>query len=380
MMRRLIIPFILLFSLVSCTKKDQNYEELLLPSYTPEYATGFVIYGLEGYKSSIIRITNPWQGAKDVVMDTFIQRNDEEPPAGFVGQVVGAGAERIVALSTTNIGMLEYLGEVERIVGVSGLKYVFSDYLTDPANGIKDLGENIQYETLVSLRPDVIFCYGVADAQQTMTDKLEELKVPYMYVGAYLEEHPLGKSEWLMIFAEVLDMHDEAIPLFQKIVDDYSVVRALAEGVPIEERPKVMLNMPFNDAWVLPSSQSTTAQLIRDAGAVPFTGSDERGIVKNIGMEEAFTLLAEADYWVGLGQAIRYQDIPQSIRVHADKVKPIRENRLYNSNAIRTEGGGSAYFQEGIVRPDLLLRDLVEIFHPELQEHTLYFYHQIEVQ
>lgn len=60
---------------VSCKEEQtKSYEELLTALYTPEYATGFTIYSLEGYQSTMIRITNPWQGATGVVMDTYIQR------------------------------------------------------------------------------------------------------------------------------------------------------------------------------------------------------------------------------------------------------------------------------------------------------------------
>ena len=208
--------------LFACGKESKSYEELLTPLYTPEYATGFTIYSIEGQESTIIRITNPWQGASGVVMDTYVERNGEKVPEGFTGQVVKAGAERLVALSTTHVGMLEYLGYERRVVGVSGLQYLINDYLTDPKNGVVDLGEHIQFETLVGLRPDVVFCYGVYDAETLMTDKLEELGIPYIYSGAYLEPSALGKSEWVIMFAEILDQREKGISGFQQIVTQLS--------------------------------------------------------------------------------------------------------------------------------------------------------------
>lgn len=375
-------PILLLFLLIlgGCKEQTKSYEELLTPIYTPEYATGYTIYGLEGYQSTIIRITNPWQGASGVVMDTYIQRGGEEPPIGFKGQIVKADAKRLVALSTTNIGMLEHLGRDQRVVAVSGLQYVFNEWITDPKNGVKDLGEQIQYETLASLQPEVVFCYGVADGQQMMTDKLEELGIPYIYSAAYLEGHVLGKSEWLVMFAEIEDMREKGITLFREIVKNYQDAKALTANITSENRPKVMLNTPFNDAWVLPPNKSTTTSLMRDAGAEPFYGKKEVGDVTQIGMEEAFAMLQEADFWIGLGHTTKkFSELPPVLRAHASKIRPVQLNQLYNNNAITTPGGGSAYYQEGIVRPDLILRDLIEIFHPELQEHELHFYRHIPV-
>ncbi|MDO5017420.1 MAG: ABC transporter substrate-binding protein [Porphyromonas sp.] len=380
MRSNLLILLLAPLLLSSCSQKEEDYESLLTPLFTPEYATGFAIYGLEGRESTIIRVTNPWQGASGVVMDTFVQRNAERPPEGFTGQVVKADPDRLVAMSTTNVGMLEYLGEEKRVVAVSGLQFVFNDYLTDPANGVVDLGEQIEYERLARLQPDLVFCYGVSDAQQMMTDKLSELGIPYIYCGAYLETSALGKSEWLVMYAELLDKREEGIQGFAAIVSDYTACKALTADITPDNRPKVMLNTPYNDAWVLPAKNSVTASLIRNAGGNPFTGKSERGDVTNIGMEEAFTKLREADYWIGLGQMTKhFSDLPEAIRVHSKEIKAVQLDHLYNNNGRLTPGGGSAYYQEGIVRPDLILRDLIEILHPELQEHEIYFYRHVPI-
>lgn len=376
----LLLPIIALL-LFGCQNNEEGYEELLKPLYTPEHATGFAIYSIEGQESTLIRITNPWQGASGVVMDTYIQRGEEQPPHDFKGQVIKADAQRIVVLSTTYIGMLEYLGYEKRIVGVSGLQYVFNHYLTNPQNGVVDLGEQLQYETLVGLRPDVLFCYGVSDAEQMMTDKLEELKVPYIYIGEYLEGSALGKSEWLVLFAEILDRREEGIKGFKQIEANYNEALALTANLPEEDRPVVMLNTPYNDAWVLPAAESVTASLIRDAGAIPQTGEKESGDISYIGMEEAISRLAQSEYWVGLGQmTTRFSDLPEALRKHAEATSPVQHQHLYNNNALMTPGGGSAYYQEGTVRPDLILRDLIEIFHPDLQEHELHFYRPIPIE
>lgn len=381
MRQQLSLLALLLLLLSGCKKEAQTYEELLTTLYTPEYASGFIIYGLEGYNSTIIRITNPWQGASGVTFDTFVQRDEEMPPRGFEGQIVKSDAQRIVAMSTTNIGMLEHLGREKRVVGVSGLKYVLNEWITDPQNGVKDIGEQVQYETLASLTPSVVFCYGVSDGQEMMTAKLQELGIPYIYSAAYLEGNALGKSEWLVMFAEVEDIREEGIQKFKQIVENYNEAKALTSNIPDSNRPKVMLNTPFNDGWVLPPKESSTAALIRDAGALPFSGDKEHGEVTQIGLEEAFSMLQEAEFWIGLGHGTkRYSELPLPIRTHASKIKPIKLNHLYNNNAISTSGGGSAFYQEGIVRPDIILRDLIEIFHPELQEHQLHFYQQIPVE
>ena len=51
--------------------------------YTPEYASGFKILGADNAASTLIQVSNPWQGAQDVKMSYFISRNGEQAPAGF---------------------------------------------------------------------------------------------------------------------------------------------------------------------------------------------------------------------------------------------------------------------------------------------------------
>ncbi len=56
---------------------------------------------------------------------------------------------------------------------------------------------------------------AIGDAQTAVTDKLKELAIPYMYVGEYLEESPLGNAEWLVALSELTDSRDKGIDSIQ---------------------------------------------------------------------------------------------------------------------------------------------------------------------
>ena len=150
--------------------------------YTPEYASGFKILGAEDFASTLIQISNPWQGAKDVKMSYFVSRNGEQAPAGFNGPVIPAGAKRIVCMSSSYIAMLDALGEISRVVGISGMDYIANPYILAHRNSIKDMGAEMNYELLLGLKPDVVLLYGIGDAQTAVTDKLNELSIPYLYI------------------------------------------------------------------------------------------------------------------------------------------------------------------------------------------------------
>lgn len=115
------LSLILLLSLAftGCHNKSSKINDFNLLLYAPEYASGFDIKGAGGKESVLITVRNPWQGADSVTTWLFIVRNGEEVPEGFAGQVLKGDAKRIVAMSSTHIAMLDAIGEVRCITGVS---------------------------------------------------------------------------------------------------------------------------------------------------------------------------------------------------------------------------------------------------------------------
>lgn len=343
--------------------------------YTPEYAAGFEITGAEDSQSTIIRIFNPWQGANDVEMLYFIARNGERPPRDFDGVTIPAGARRIVCMSSSYIAMLEALGQTERVVGVSGIDFISNSYVTANRARIKDVGSEINYEVLAGLAPDLVLLYGIGDSQSTVTDKLKELNIPYMYMGEYLEESPLGKAEWLMAIAEVTDCRETGDTVFKEIPQRYHALKQLTAGV--EERPTVMLNTPWNDSWVMPSVKSYVAQLIEDAGGDYIYKKNTSNSSLPIGLETAYGLIREADVWLNVGMATTLGEL-KAMNPQFTDAKAIREDKVYNNNLRLTAGGGNDYWESAVVHPDIVLRDLIRIFHPELVSDDLYYYRHLE--
>ncbi len=162
---------LLIFLLAACNgKKTASISDFSHQLYTPEYASGFSIKGADGYESSIITVTNPWQGADSITTQLFIARGGESAPEGFTGQVLEGDASRIVAMSSTHIAMLDAVGEAGRVVGVSGIDYISNPVISANRDSIGDVGYegNINYELLISLDPDLVLLYGVNGASSTI--------------------------------------------------------------------------------------------------------------------------------------------------------------------------------------------------------------------
>ena len=371
-----IITLLCLLSLASCvSNKKTSLEAFNQDVYTPEYASGFKILGADNAQSTLIQVFNPWQGAKEVEMSYFVSRNGEQAPTGFTGPTIAAGAKRIVCMSSSYIAMLDALGQVDRIVAVSGINYVSNPYILAHKDSIKDMGPEMNYELLLGLKPDVVLLYGIGDAQTAVTDKLKELAIPYMYVGEYLEESPLGKAEWMVALSELTDSREKGIEIFSEIPKRYQALKALTASV--EQRPTVMFNTPWNDSWIMPSTKSYMAQLVNDAGADYIYKENTSNSSAPIGLETAYGLIQKADYWINVGMASSLDEL-KAVNPKFTDAKSVREKTAYNNNLRLTATGGNDYWESAVVRPDVVLRDLIHIFHPELAPDSLYYYRHLE--
>lgn len=372
--------FIILFSallLISCGAAV-SADEFCEAVYTPRYAGGFEILGAESRQSTIIRTHNPWQGAEGVDTELFIARGGESAPAGFTGQVLRGEPSRIICMSSTHIAMLDAVGAVERIVGVSAIDYITNDYITTNRHRTGDVGYegNIDYELVVALHPDLVLLYGLNGAS-SMESKLRELRIPFAYVGDYLEESPLGKAEWIIAVGEIAGLRAEAEAIYTEIPKRYNALKervAAAGG----KAPAVMLNTPYGDAWFMAPMTSYMAQLIADAGGDYLYKKNTSTRSLPIDMEEAALLVSQADIWLNVGNISTLAELQRSLPRFAD-ARCVGTGNVWNCNRRTNAAGGNDYWESGIVRPDVILSDLVKIFHPELlPDRKLYYYRHIE--
>lgn len=369
---------LLIVLLAACNgKKTASISDFSNQLYTPEYASGFSIKGADGYESSIITVTNPWQGADSITTQLFIARGGESAPEGFTGQVLEGDASRIVAMSSTHIAMLDAVGEAGRVVGVSGIDYISNPVISANRDSIGDVGYegNINYELLISLDPDLVLLYGVNGAS-SMEGKLNELGIPFMYVGDYLEESPLGKAEWMVALSEVVGKRTEGEQVFGGIPVRYNDLKKRVADT-VLDAPSVMLNTPYGDSWFMPSTESYVARLVKDAGGDYIYKKNTGNASLPIDLEEAYKLTSEADMWLNVGMANSLDELRTSCPKFSD-TRCFRNGSVWNNNLKTNAAGGNDYYESAVVNPDILLRDLVKIFHPELVEEDFVYYKQLK--
>ncbi len=381
--RYLFPAAILAMSCIStgCGKGQHATETQQDTIYSPSYAKGFIITGIGEGESTIIKTLSPWQDdGKGQTTELLIKRNGETIPEGYNGQVLDINAVngkiKVVAMSSSHIAMLDAIGRISNTVGVSGMGFISNPYIRSHSDAIGDVGYdgNIDYELLLSLSPDLVLLYGV-DGANIMEKKLKELGIPFMYVGDYLEDSPLGKAEWMVAVAEATGGMDDGIDRFTSIPDRYNAIKERVDDSE-EEWPTIMINTPYGDSWVMASQNSYVATLIADAGGhyIYGNGQDSNRSVP-IDIEEAYMLASGSNIWINTGTIASMKGLRQVCPKFMD-TPPVKSGQVYNTTLRTTDGGGNDYWESGIVNPDLVLADMVKIFHPSLADDIEFTYYK----
>lgn len=350
MRRNYFALFILVCAaLVSCSTEGgkvstSTYDTL----YQPLYAKHFVV--LQSGDTTILSVKNPWQGAKDISYDYSFY---------------GTTPERIITMSTSHSAFLDALGFEESIVGVSGPAYLSNSH----HQSLPDVGygTSLNYETIVGLNSDLYTTYEVSGENSSATQKLQSLGVPIIFIADYLEDSPLAKAEWIVAFGAMMNKSKEAITLFEEIQQNYNTTKSqIAKRAQNQKAPKVIPNSPYKDVWYMPGDSSYMAELIRDAGGNYVGKGVANNISRPISMESAYTMLCTADIWLNPAADISSIKALEKVNPLLGKIKiPVFTNATNPS-------GGSDFWESGVLRCDIILEDLTEIFYsedPELHYH-----------
>ncbi len=367
-MKRLLL--ITLLCLLCACGGNTNFDEQIFDEvvYAPRYAIGFECRRHAESGATLILSTNPWQGAEGVAYKLLIDPNSYFGDNPNV-QRISRPARRIVCMSSSHIAMLDAIGEVERVVGVSGIDFISNEYIAANRTSIGDVGydNNINYELLIALDPDLVLLYGV-NAANSVETKLREIGIPFAYIGEYVESSPLGKAEWMVAVGEIIGQQERSIEVFNSIASRYIALQSgLQAQLGSTHRPRVMLNIPYRDAWFLPAKGSYMVRLIEDAGSEPFTSAAEGNTSSPIDIEQAILYTTQSHLWLNPSGCNSIAELVSLNPKFAD-TPPIKQGRVWNNNARQTAMGGSDFWESGVVRPDLILQDLALILHPELAE------------
>ena len=329
-----------------------------------ENAKGFSITRFNNY--SIIKVNTPWPDAQEPFIYLLKEENAEIPEGTRYDQIVTVPVEKIVVTSTTHIPALEALNEENTLKGFPGLNYVSSGNtrkLIDQGQ-ISELGqnENINTEVLIELSPDVVIGFAI-EASNKSFETIQKTGIPVIYNGDWTEQNPLGKAEWIKFFGALYGKEEKAEEIFKQIKSEYLSARELAKTA--KSSPRVISGSMYNDKWYMPYGNSWQARFIKDANA-NYLYSDTKGDGSlSLAFESVLEKAEDAEFWVSSGQFMSYEQL-FSESEHYKRFKAVQDKKVYSVSLSQGETGGILYYELGPQRPDLVLKDLISIFHPGL--------------
>jgi iron complex transport system substrate-binding protein len=381
MIRNLLILFVFIL-LAGCQWKGQNEKNPLDQNISNaahvKYAKGFIINRRDNINE--ITVINPWQKAFQVEY-TYLLSNSftSSRIISDFKCMIRTPVRHVVCLSTTHIGFIDLLGEIESVSGISGKNYVVNEKLVEKIskNILPDVGydENLNYEVLIKLRPDVVFAYGVSGVIANTIRKLNELGIPVVLVAEYLEEEPLAKTEWIKFFSLFYQKEKEAFQVFDSISISYQRLSRLA--VNAGNKPEVIMGLPWHGVWYVSGGGSYIAKLINDAGGSYIWNHLDYKDSKPLSLEKVFEYALQADFWLNSGDAASKNDI-LSIDQRFSLLPSFTNDNIYNNNNLLGPSGGNAFFESGVVEPQIILSDIIYILHPQLlPSHQLKYYRKL---
>ncbi|MCF6278947.1 MAG: ABC transporter substrate-binding protein [Flavobacteriaceae bacterium] len=372
------ILFLISFLLLMSCKSEVN-KEVKLTGYNTlnKHAQEFEIQLFNDYKKLIIKL--PYKDSKQPLEYILLTKGTDLSQFSETDKTIQIPIKNIVVTSTTHIAMLELLGVEHTLVGFPNTKYVSSEKtrkLIDNGN-IKELGmdANLNTEILIDLNPDVVIGFSVNGSNKSLTTA-ENAGIPVIYNGDWLEETPLGRAEWIKFFGVLFDKEQKADSIFKSIENQYNIAKKIAfEG---KNKPTILSGAMFKDVWNLPAGESFVAQFLNDANTNYLWKSTKGKGSLQLNFENVLDKAQNADLWLAPGYFSTKEQM-LSASEHYKQFKAFENGELYTFANKKGETGGVIYYELAPTRPDLVLKDIIKITHPELMEdYELVFFERME--
>ncbi|MBT1705082.1 ABC transporter substrate-binding protein [Chryseosolibacter indicus] len=378
-MKRIQLIFLLSAFLLGCKNKKENAS----PQFSqPEkikikYASGFKVTALKN--ATLAEVTYPFQGATSGYKYLLVPAGEEVPEHDAQTRIIYTPVSSIVCTSTTHIPLLDYLDESDKLVGFPTTDFISSIKMRKriDAGKVTDLGmdKGLNMEMLVSLKPDLVMGYTMS-SDYGQFKKMEELGIPVVINAEYLEKHPLGRAEWIKFMALFFNKEKQADSVFQVIEKNYLQVKSMTDT--IKHKPSVLSGIVYGDAWFLPGGENYASRILKDAACDYLWGNDQSNGFLQISFEAVYEKAHQADLWIGVGNYANLKEIENADHRYS-KFKAFQNKKVYTYDARKGAKGGSEFMELGYLRPDIIIKDLTKIAHPNLlTDYELYFHKKLQ--
>jgi iron complex transport system substrate-binding protein len=327
----------------------------------------------------IVTVNKPYPGGAP---ERYVLHQCGTPRPALTGdlasaQIIDIPIRTLFSASTTHVPPLIDLGRLDVLTGVDKIASIVSPVVLDHirSHHVVEFSPRsvVDTETVVMARPDLFMTGGSANPAYP---SLRRAGVPVVANAEWLEPTALGRAEWIKYEALYLNEERRADVAFERVKTDYAGWRQKADS-PDAERPLVMTGRASRGVFTISGGRSYVATLIKDAGARYAWADDTATGSTTVDLEAQLARAAKADFWINGGgwkdRAAMLADEPRYAQF-----KAFQTGQVWVYERLQNESGGNDYWTRSVTRPDLLLADLVKVFHPGLAaDHAFEWYLQV---
>lgn len=273
--------------------------------------------------------------------------------------------KKIILLNASMAGYISALGVENLVIGVASPEYIYSNKIQNllKEGKIQNVGNEQKYdvEKILSLHPDAIFTNHIASFDNTYK-LLKYNGIQVIFLDEYMEQKPLEKTAYLKLFGKLFGKEKEAVTQYEEIKKNYNQLKKMA--LKAKDRSTVLANEMYGDVWYLPGGKTAVANFINDANAnyILKNNTDEKAVTMSF--EEVFAKADQVQYWINAGNHISKKEMLGMNPVYS-KLSVFNKGKIYVITG-KEKAKANDFFESGIVRSDLVLKDYIKIFHPEL--------------
>jgi iron complex transport system substrate-binding protein len=179
----------------------------------------------------------------------------------------------------------------------------------------------------------------------------------------WIEASPLGRAEWLKVFAALTGTEGKATAVYGGIKKRYT---AVAQKV-ADAKPATVLPGNLRDGtWSMPAGGSYVGTLLHDAGGTyPWADNQSTGSL-TLDFESVYAKDGDAKYWLVNDPSVKTVTGLLAQNSHYHELAAATAGQVWNATKRVNASGGNDYFEGGVLHPDRVLADLAEILHPKL--------------
>lgn len=337
-----------------------------------QYAEGFKVSYFPSYK--IVEVFENGESKTTSNKYILVEQGTQVPEHNPSDIIVRVPISSVACLSTTHIPYLKALGQIDKISGIGNPDLVLDSVLLEQIEkewtmGITSSGQ-VDIEKILESNTNILMAYPF---DKMALEGIEKFDIPVIYIGEYLENSVLARAEWIKFFALFFNKEKVANQFFTEIEQEYRAAKSMIDSAAKKSNSTVFFGSFYQDVWFAPGGKSLIPGLINDAGANYLFHDDNSTQNLTLDVEVILNKIPEIKFW---GQVLASSSDPVISDFMAGDQRFLNTAQKAGAKFFYVNSKQSDYFGQANLEPDVLLKDLGNIFYPGLFLNHQFVYFQ----